>query len=962
MHSVAAPAFRLDRLRAMVAITAVLVTLTVLWATERLEGHAREQVKSTLETVLATTTEAVRAWMDGHKAFAQGQAARAEVRAAAFALLQPQPDPSADDPSRRALRDALWRPLSDKRYEGYLLIDAAGATLAAMRPRDLEVENRLADDADLLRRVFAGETLFSSAIPSDAPLPGRNADTEPASGRATMFVVTPLRDDDGRAAAALALRVTPHRDFVRIARLGSWGRSGETYIFDRDGDMISGSRYEPDLESLGLLRPLESSLLGLRLRDPGGDLTRGHRPGRPAARQPLTRMARSALAGERGVDLEGYRDYRGVAVVGAWHFDLDGRFGIASEIDLADAYRVYHQTRGLLFTALGVVALALLALVAVAVHGRNRARLLADTATAELRQRNRELSEAGRRQEELNGALKRSEERFSLAMRGAQDGLWDWDLESGQVYYSPRWGSMLGYGVDDLEPEIATWERLVHPDDRRRTLDLLGEIFRDQRHRFHTEFRMRHRDGHWVEVLSRGVVVYHREDGRALRVTGTHMEITQRNRYQRALSYENQLHAVLRELLSIDLVGRSLEDCLEEALNTVLEAPFAALQPKGAVFVAHGERLKMSVQHNLSAPLLALCADVPFGRCLCGRAAAEQRLIHAECMDRRHEIRFEGISEHGHYNVPLIAKGGVQGVLVLYLPHGHASNDQEQRFLQAAGLVLASIIEHKQAEQALVEAKEHAEAANQAKSEFLANMSHELRTPMHAILSFAGMGEEKTGGVNDDRIRHYFSRIHDGGERLLHLLNDLLDLSKLEAGQMEFQFAGHSVDALARTAIGELSELAAAKGVRLELEAPSGESGALCDGERVLQLFRNLIGNAIKFSPDGGTIRVRLVAAIGADGHPALAVTVSDEGVGIPDEELESVFDKFVQSSATKTGAGGTGLGLAICREIVGGHGGEIRAENNAAGGATFTFVLPRQARATESPPSPHPPMQRKAS
>jgi PAS domain S-box-containing protein len=250
-------------------------------------------------------------------------------------------------------------------------------------------------------------------------------------------------------------------------------------------------------------------------------------------------------------------------------------------------------------------------------------------------------------------------------------------------------------------------------------------------------------------------------------------------------------------------------------------------------------------------------------------------------------------------------------------------------------------------------AKEVAEAANRAKSEFLANMSHELRTPMHAILSFSRLGMERAAASDEapQRIGKYLGRINESGERLLTLLNDLLDLSKLEAGRMSYEFARHDLREVIEAAVIELHALAREKGIALDVVAGFQPEYAVCDGLRMGQVIRNLLGNAIKFTPGGRRVTVELAAE--ADGLPdvdgsgarraAVRLTVRDEGIGIPEAELQLVFEKFAQSSATKTGAGGTGLGLSISREIVRQHGGLIRAEPAPGGGAAFVVILPRE-------------------
>ncbi len=245
----------------------------------------------------------------------------------------------------------------------------------------------------------------------------------------------------------------------------------------------------------------------------------------------------------------------------------------------------------------------------------------------------------------------------------------------------------------------------------------------------------------------------------------------------------------------------------------------------------------------------------------------------------------------------------------------------------------------------LVEARDAALVAERAMSAFLANMSHELRTPLHGILSYANFGINKIETTKKDKILQYFTEIRDSGSRLLFLLNDLLDLSKLRAGKMTYNFQPVDPEDVVHFVIGEFAGVAEEKNVRIDV-VKKGEQHAVCmDKDRVAQVVRNILSNALKFSPEEGGISILIRYCP----EKALEISISDEGVGIPDDELEFIFQAFSQSSSTRNNAGGTGLGLPICREIIeGGHKGWIKAANHAEKGSVFSFYVPGQGCAND--------------
>ena len=257
----------------------------------------------------------------------------------------------------------------------------------------------------------------------------------------------------------------------------------------------------------------------------------------------------------------------------------------------------------------------------------------------------------------------------------------------------------------------------------------------------------------------------------------------------------------------------------------------------------------------------------------------------------------------------------------------------------------AEIAEREKAQRELLQAVSVANAANEAKSGFLANMGHELRTPMHGILTYSRFGIDKGSEVSRDKLLKYFTQINSSGHRLMRLLNDLLDLSKLQAGKMSYHFEQYDLKIIVLRVISELRFLASDKSITIKVTDIPEKVMVLCDQDRIRQVVSNLIDNAIKYSDLGTAITIsfenRYVESNTISG-PVITMSVVDQGIGIPEGERDSVFDMFIQSSKTFTGAGGTGLGLSICEEIVSAHKGRIYVEANDDGcGSVFKVDLP---------------------
>jgi GAF domain-containing protein len=228
------------------------------------------------------------------------------------------------------------------------------------------------------------------------------------------------------------------------------------------------------------------------------------------------------------------------------------------------------------------------------------------------------------------------------------------------------------------------------------------------------------------------------------------------------------------------------------------------------------------------------------------------------------------------------------------------------------------------------------EVASQHKSEFLANMSHELRTPLNAIIGFSEVLTDRMFGELNEKQEEYLKDIHASGTHLLSLINDILDLSKIEAGRMELELTEFDLPTALDNALTLVRERAARRGIALHTNVDERLGQIQADERKIRQVVLNLLSNAIKFTPEGGRIEV---AALPTDG--SLEISVSDTGVGIAPEDQQAVFEEFRQVGTAEKKAEGTGLGLALCRKFVELHGGRIWVKSQVGAGSTFTFTIP---------------------
>ena len=393
----------------------------------------------------------------------------------------------------------------------------------------------------------------------------------------------------------------------------------------------------------------------------------------------------------------------------------------------------------------------------------------------------------------------------------------------------------------------------------------------------------------------------------------------------------------------LKVISRSTFD-LKTVLDTlVASAARLCAADKGVIFHWDGEVYRLAANYGFSREAEDYARDHPLRPdrgSITGRVALEGRRIHVPDVLADPEYQASGYQKAFGYRtslgVPLLREDTTIGVFVLTRDAVNPFTEKQIELLTTFTDQAVIAMENVRLFKEIQDKSRQLAEASKHKSQFLANMSHELRTPMNAILGYTELIMDNIYGEPTEKMRGVLTRVQSNGKHLLGLINDVLDLSKIEAGQLTLTLADYSVKDIVHSVFSSVESLAKNKKLELKIELPQKLPAAHGDERRLTQVLLNLVGNAIKFT-DKGEVAIKAAAANGS-----VTLSVRDTGPGIAEADQRKIFEEFQQadSSITKE-KGGTGLGLAISKQIVEMHGGRLCVESSLGHGSTFSFTVP---------------------
>jgi PAS domain S-box-containing protein len=561
-----------------------------------------------------------------------------------------------------------------------------------------------------------------------------------------------------------------------------------------------------------------------------------------------------------------------------------------------------------------------------------------------------------------------SEERYQLALRAANDIIWDWDARTDASVWGGAMHAVLGHDPEDAacapEGAYAWWSSHVHAEDRARVVAAYTEALESGATEWEAEYRFLRADGSYATIVDRACIGRD-PTGAVTRVVGAMRDVSElarreaeqrrlaaaaveaRATAERTLDRMRRLQAITAALGTARTEAEVADVIVSRASDALGAAGgLLALRRHGAVGgVAVGTSTFELVRwvgypEEIATWWRTFPLDSPTPLAFVGRTGTP---VFFRSLEER-AARFPEFSPSAAVTftsaaiVPIIgADGESHGALGLSFATPQQFPAEDREFLASVAQQCAQALARARLYDAERVARAEAERANRAKMDFLAAMSHELRTPLNAIGGYAELLEMGIRGPVTAEQEEDLRRIRRSQRHLLSLINDVLNFAKIEAGTVPLRQAPVPLEPL----LGSLDPMIApqleAKGITLARECADPSLAALGDEDKVRQILLNLIANAVKFTPAGGHVRMT------AERDGALVLLrVRDTGVGIAPQHLERIFDPFVQVDRGATATEGTGLGLAISRDLARAMHGDLTAESTLGAGSTFTLALPK--------------------
>jgi len=543
---------------------------------------------------------------------------------------------------------------------------------------------------------------------------------------------------------------------------------------------------------------------------------------------------------------------------------------------------------------------------------------------------------------QMEETLRESERRYRLLAENVTDVITGTDMKTLQpTYMSPSVTPLLGYSVEEalartLEQSLtpASCEVAMEAFAKEMALELEGR--RDDLRPRTRELEFYRKDGStvWVEVK---VSFLRDSDGRPVEIVSVLRDITQRKRTEEELIRRNRELAALNAIATTVSQSLELNEILSNALNKVLE-----IMGVHAAFIflidTEQDELVLQVHHGLSPRFVKGVTRMKMGEGLAGEIAQSGRFISVEDISneprvsRKEVVKAEGLGAFA--GVALNAKDKIVGVLCVMSKERKRILPLDMQLLETIGNQLGIAIENAQLMRDMVEI-ETLRKLDRLKSQLLSTVSHELRTPLATIKGYATMLLDYDQRLAGDEKREYLGSVDRATDRLTELIDHLLDMSRLESGQMRIERARTDVTTLIRDALGDIQ--LRSPGHRVTVKTKGKLPTLNVDRRRVRQVLDNLLDNAIKYSDEGTKVAVTAQVRAGE-----LLVGVADEGIGIPEVDLERVFDRMYRiEHRLMPETRGAGLGLAICKGLVEVQGGKIWVESEVGKGSTFYFTVP---------------------